>query len=61
MTLAVDSYMNTSLYLLVPRDPSKTSAAEEPGTGEMEWSSFSVPELYYKELSLDMSVERGVK
>lgn len=42
-------------------DPSKTSDADEPGTGEMEWPSFSVPDLQYKELSLEMPVGRGVK
>ncbi|KAJ8036005.1 Acetylcholinesterase 1 [Holothuria leucospilota] len=42
-------------------DPSKTSDADEPGTGEMEWPSFSVPDVQYKELSLEMPVGRGVK
>lgn len=56
-----DIYSNDNLSHCHSRDPSKTSVSDEPGTGEMEWPSFSVPGLYYKELSLDMPVGRGVK
>ncbi|KAJ8036004.1 Acetylcholinesterase [Holothuria leucospilota] len=42
-------------------DPSKTTITDEPGTGDMEWPSFSVPDLYYKQLSSDMHVGRGIK
>lgn len=48
-------------FVLCVRDPSKTSVTDQPGTGDMEWPSFSVPDLYYKELSMDMPVGRGIK
>ena len=37
------------------------SPSNSPGTGEMEWPMYSAPDLFYKELSLDMTIGRGLK
>lgn len=55
------SFMFRGLHFSSNRDPSKTFVTDQPATGEMEWPNFSIPDLYYKELSLDIPVGRGVK
>ncbi|KAJ8036345.1 Acetylcholinesterase [Holothuria leucospilota] len=42
-------------------DPSRVTTSSAPGTGEWAWPVFTIPELQYKELSLNMSTGRGLK
>lgn len=42
-------------------DPSRKDVSSPPGVGKMEWPAFTVPELQYKELSLELPVGRGIK
>ncbi|KAJ8036009.1 Cholinesterase [Holothuria leucospilota] len=42
-------------------DPSKMLSSDPLGTGEMEWPRYSAPDLLYKELSLNMTMGRGIK
>lgn len=36
-------------------------SSDPPGTGEMEWPRYSAPDLLYKDLSLNMTIGRGIK
>lgn len=42
-------------------DPSRESFSSPPGSGELTWPAFSITDQYYKELSLDLPVGRGLK
>ncbi|XP_071839928.1 cholinesterase-like isoform X1 [Apostichopus japonicus] len=42
-------------------DPSRPDSNSSPGQGDWEWPAFTIPELQYKELASEMSVDRGLK
>ncbi|PIK57375.1 putative cholinesterase 1 [Apostichopus japonicus] len=42
-------------------DPSRPDSNSSPGQGDWEWPAFTIPELQYKELAIDMSIDRGLK